>query len=291
MSRFSILSQSICISFHFNWIWIKLIKSELNWIELISMQFNLHAMPFNIFHLKWTLIFTLKSIHLFSLIDQVMMTYYMQGHESQVNRLRNSYFDKNSKVKPTLSCEYYWDGWHYRRYNVHGPRATSQDEIQSFLQLKDFPNFQACALGLPPEATTLKLEGARGSWPSCITYLDQITIAANWPLQPLQYNCSYHWFDLWCNTAYFGCLDHAEVHTRPPQILNTEWWRVFWMTIKCIWENLNILIGTFQLEYKVQSNSENKIEQWAALLAPIHSCVSLIAFASIWLKVVYVHNM
>jgi hypothetical protein len=120
-------------------------------------------MPFNIFHSKWTLIFTLKSIHLFSLIDQVMMTYYMQGHESQVNRLRNSYFDKNSKVKPTLSCEYYWDGWHYRRYNVHGPRATSQDEIQSFLQLKDFPNFQACALGLPPEATTLKLEEAQGA--------------------------------------------------------------------------------------------------------------------------------
>jgi hypothetical protein len=32
-----------------------------------------------------------------------MMTYYMQGHESQVNnRLKNSYFDKNSNVKPTL---------------------------------------------------------------------------------------------------------------------------------------------------------------------------------------------
>jgi hypothetical protein len=38
-----------------------------------------------------------------SLIDELMMTYYMQGHGNQVNRLKNSFFDKDSKVKPTLS--------------------------------------------------------------------------------------------------------------------------------------------------------------------------------------------
>ncbi len=147
MSRFSILSQSICISFHFNWIWIKLIKSELNWIELISMQFNLHAMPFNIFHLKWTLIFTLKSIHLFSLIDQVMTTYYMQGHESQVNRLRNSYFNKNSKVKPTLSCEYYWDGYITGgiMYMGHGPPVKMK--FRAFYNLRTSLIFRPVPLG------------------------------------------------------------------------------------------------------------------------------------------------
>jgi hypothetical protein len=170
------------------------------------------------------------------------------------------------KLSP-LWAEYCWDGWHYRRYTVPWARGH-QSRWNS----------------------TLKWEEAQGSWPSCLYILTHSLLLQIGHSSP--FSTTVHTIGLIYGAILhiLGALIVWEVHTRPPHILNTEWLRVFWMTIKCIWEHLNILIGTFQLVYKVHSNSENKIEQWAALLVPIHSCISLIAFASIWLKVVYVHD-
>lgn len=76
-----------------------------------------------------------------------MTTYYMQGHESQVNRLRNSYFNKNSKVKPTLSCEYYWDGYITGgiMYMGHGPPVKMK--FRAFYNLRTSLIFRPVPLG------------------------------------------------------------------------------------------------------------------------------------------------